>query len=142
MSDVWQVGRAIYEADNAARHLGIELVDIRPGFAKMTMIVRPEMANGHGIGHGGLTFTLADTAMAYASNSRNLRMVAQNVTVHFLAPTRPGDVLTATAEEVNRTKRTGVCDVVVVNQAGTRVALFRGTTHQIQGEYIPGLQIT
>lgn len=142
MDDVWTVGRAIYQADLAAQHLGIELLDIRPGYARMTMAVRPEMANGHGIGHGGMTFTLADTAMAYASNSRNGRAVAQSVSVNYLAPTRPGDLLTATAEEVNRTRRTGVYDVTVTNQDGQRVAVFRGTTQTIKGEYVPGLEIT
>jgi acyl-CoA thioesterase len=141
MSDVWTVGRAIYEADRAAQQLGIALVDIRPGYACMTMTIRPEMANGHGIGHGGMTFSLADTAMAYASNSRNQRAVAQSILVHFLAPAHPGDLLTATAEEINRTKRTGVYDVTVVNQTGKRIAVFRGTTHTIKGEYVPGLEI-
>jgi acyl-CoA thioesterase len=142
MSDAWTVGRAILEADHAARQLGIELVDIKPGYAQMTMAIRPEMANGHGIGHGGMTFSLADTAMAYASNSRNQRAVAQSITVHFLAPTHPGDLLTATATEVNRTQRTGIYDVVVTNQKSERIAVFRGTTHTIKGEYVPGLTIT
>ena len=62
--------------------------------------------------------------------------------VHFLSPARPGDVLTATAEELNRTRRTGVYDVTVVNQAGTRIAVFRGTTQTIPGEHVPGLAIT
>jgi len=142
MDDVWKVGRAILEADLAARQLGIELVDIKPGYARMTMAIKPDMANGHGIGHGGMTFSLADTAMAYASNSRNHRAVAQSVLVNFLRPTHPGDLLTATAEEVNRTRSTGVYDVTVTNQKGERVAVFRGTTHTIKGEHVPGLHIT
>ena len=142
MSDVWAVGRAILETDHASRLLGMELVDIRPGYARMTMTVRADMTNGHGIGHGGMTFSLADTAMACASNARNQRAVAQSITVHFLAPAQAGDLLTATATEVNRTRRTGIYDVVVTNQKSERIAVFRGTTHTIKGEYVPGLTIT
>jgi acyl-CoA thioesterase len=133
-----KIGAAIFNDDRAAQHLGIALEDIRPGFARMRMQVRPEMANSHGIGHGGLTFALADTAMAYAANAHNQRSVAQSILVHYLAPTRPGDVLTATAEEINRTRRTGLYDVVVTNQDGARVAVLRGTTQTIKGENLPG----
>lgn len=134
-----EVGRNMFKRDRAAHALGIELVEIRPGYARMTMKVRPDMVNGHDICHGGLIFTLADTAFAYACNSGNKTTVAQSCVVTFLAAAQKGDVLTATANQRNRTQRTGLTDIDVTDRSGRLVAVVRGHSYQIKGEVVPGL---
>ena len=133
------VGRGMYARDVAAQALGIALLEIRPGYARVSMSVRPDMVNGHDICHGGLIFTLADTAFAYSCNAYNRTAVAQHCTITFLAPARRGDVLTAEAVEQARSGRNGVYDIKVTNQKGEVVALFRGNSRVIEGEVVPGL---
>ena len=133
------VGRGMYARDVAAQALGITLLEIRPGCARMSMPVRPDMVNGHDICHGGLIFTLADTAFAYSCNAYNRTTVAQHCTITFLASARRGDLLTAEAEEQARSGRNGVYDIKVTNQKGEVVALFRGNSRVIEGEVVPGL---
>ena len=112
--------------DDAVRALGIELLEIAPRRAVMQMLVRQEMTNGHDVCHGGMVFTLADSAFAYASNSYNQTNVAASATIDFVAPAKLGDVLTASAEERANTGRTGFYDVRVTNAEGATIALFRG----------------
>ena len=133
------VGQGMFKRDHAAHALGIELIEIRPGYARMSMKVRPDMVNGHDICHGGLIFALADTAFAYACNSGNKSTVAQSCVVTFLSAARTGDVLTAAATERNRTQRTGLTDIDVTDQSGKLIAVVRGHSHQIKGEVVPGL---
>ena len=129
--------RAMYERDAASQGLGIEIVEVRPGFVRATMLVRPDMVNGHDIGHGGFIFALADSAFAFACNSYNAITVAAGATIDFLAPARKGDRLTATATELWRSRRTGLYEITVTNQQGTLVALFRGRSHQLKGQVVP-----
>jgi acyl-CoA thioesterase len=125
---------AMWEGDRASQALGMQIVEIGPGRAVLRMTVRDDMVNGHAIGHGGLTFTLADSAFAFACNSYARRTVAAGAEIRFLAPTRLGDVLVATAVERSREGRTGVYDVEVT--AGeTLVATFVGRSHEIGGEW-------
>lgn len=124
-------------SDRAARRLGIHVVSVAPGRSVLRMVVRREMLNGHDMGHGGMTFTLADTAFAYACNSHNQSAVAQTAQVTFLRPTRAGDVLTATAEEISLGRRSGIYDVTVVNQRDEKVAVFRGNSATIGGTLVP-----
>jgi acyl-CoA thioesterase len=126
---------AMWADDRASQALGMEIVDVGPGRAVLRMTVREDMVNGHAIGHGGLTFTLADSAFAFACNSYDRRTVAAGAEITFLAPTRLGDVLTATAVERAREGRTGLYDVEVT--AGDRVvATFVGRSHEIGGSFL------
>jgi len=120
------VVQALYVDDLASQALGIELVEVAPGRVTMSMQVRPDMSNGHGICHGGFVFALADSSFAFACNSRGEPMVAAGADIEYLAPTRIGERLVATATETSRVGRQGVYDVVVTNQAGDVIALFRG----------------
>ncbi|MEH6527861.1 MAG: hydroxyphenylacetyl-CoA thioesterase PaaI [Sneathiella sp.] len=133
------VAETMYRKDTAAQHLGIALKDIGPGRAVMTMRVTGSMLNGHNICHGGFVFTLADTAFAYACNAYNQNAVAQSAQINFLKAVSPDSLLTATAEEQSRTGRTGLYDITVTNEQGIVVALFRGNSHTIKGQMIPGL---
>ncbi len=126
---------AMWSTDVASQSLALTLTRIAPGRAQMTMTVRPEHLNGHGICHGGYIFTLADTAFAYACNSHNRLVVAQENTITFLSPGKPGEVLTASAEERHLAGRSGVYDVLVTGEDGRKVALFRGLSRQISGEH-------
>jgi acyl-CoA thioesterase len=117
------------ESDAAAKALGIELLEIKTGYARMRMVVRADMVNGFGMCHGGITFSLADTAFAYACNAGNRKTVALACTINFLAPVRVGDELIATAQEKSRGSRTGLYDVTVTDQSEKIVAEFRGTSY-------------
>jgi acyl-CoA thioesterase len=125
----------MWAKDVAAEAAGMVLTRIAPGQAEMTMPVRDDMLNGHAICHGGYIFTLADTAFAYACNSHNNLVVAQENTITFLAPGKKGELLTAVAEEMSLTGRSGVYDVVVTGEDGRKVALFRGLSRQIKGQH-------
>ena len=130
---------AMFSRDRAAQALGIKIVRVQPGASLLTMTVRSDMVNGHHICHGGMIFSLADTAFAYACNSYNKNTVASACHIDFLAPARLGDVLEAEAVERSLAGRTGVYDVTVRVRGGKTVALFRGKSYRIQGEVIAGL---
>ena len=117
---------AMWAGDRASRSLGMEVLYVGPGRATLRMTVTDDMVNGHAIGHGGYTFTLADSAFAFACNSYNRVTVAAGAEIRFRAPTRLGDVLTATATERQRAGRDGTYDISVSNAAGTVVATFVG----------------
>jgi len=137
-----QAAEAMWSRDRAAQTLGMSRVSIAPGRATLQMVVRPDMTNGHHICHGGLIFTLADTAFAYACNSYNQTTVASGCNIDFLAPAREGDTLEAVAIERSAAGRTGVYDVDVRVVGGGAVALVRGKSYRIKGEVIAGLQGT
>ena len=107
--------------------------EVREGYARLSMVIREDMLSGHGIVHGGMTFTLADTAFAYACNSRDVPHVALSVTISFTAPGQLGETLIAEAVEVVSKARTGLYDITVTTGAGALVAAFRGTCYRIRG---------
>ena len=123
---------AMWASDAASRALGMEIVEVTPGRATLTMQVREDMVNGHAIGHGGFTFTLADSAFAFACNSYNRSTVAAACEIRFLAPTRLGDLLVAEAVERSREGRDGVYDITV-RRDDTVVAEFVGRSKEIRG---------
>jgi acyl-CoA thioesterase len=125
--------QAMWAEDQASQGLGMTVERVAPGEAVLSMPVRPDMTNGHGICHGGFIFTLADSAFAFACNTYNQRTVAQQCTVTFLQPGRGGDTLTAHAVERNRSGRSGIYDVTVRNGQGEVVAEFRGHSRTIAG---------
>jgi acyl-CoA thioesterase len=118
--------QTMYGTDRASQNLGLELLDVTPGSVRISMTVGPEMVNGHGLCHGGIIFTLADSAFAFACNSHGEAMVAAGASIEFLAPTPAGELLTALATEVSRGARHGIYDVRVTKSSGETVALFRG----------------
>jgi acyl-CoA thioesterase len=130
------VRKRMYADDAATRGLGIAIESIGPGTARATMQVRPDMLNGHRTCHGGFITTLADSAFAFACNSRNQVTVAAGIVVDFLAPAHEGDVLVAEAHEVALNGATGVYDIVVSNQQGRRIAVMRGRSHALRGRRV------
>ncbi len=124
--------RDVMLADDAAsRMLGLQITEVAPGRAVATMTVRPDMLNGFAICHGGLIATLADSAFAFACNSRNALTVASGFGIDILKSARLGDVLTATAAETSLAGRTGLYDITVTNQRGELIAVFRGRSHRL-----------
>ena len=124
---------AMWRDDRACQALGMELLHVGEGVAELAMTVQEHMVNGHNICHGGYLFTLADSAFAYACNSRNLITVASGARIDFLRPAKLGERLTASARVVHQGKRTGVYDATVTNAAGQSVAEFRGNSATIGG---------
>ena len=123
---------AMWAGDRASQGLGMEILDVAPGRATLSMTVREDMVNGHAMGHGGFTFALADSAFAFACNSYNRSTVAAACEIRFLAPTRLGDVLVAEAVERSREGRDGVYDITV-RTADAVVAEFVGRSKEIRG---------
>ena len=128
---------AMWAEDNASRGLGMTLDFVAPGQARLSMPVTAAMTNGLGLCHGGFIFTLADSAMAFASNGYNERAVAQHVAVTYVRPGRLGETLVAEAEERLRAGRTGLYDVRVTGSDGSVVAEMRGHTRLSGGKFFP-----
>jgi len=122
-----QVISHMMENDFFSQWLGVEVLEIKEGYSRVRMTIRKEMVNGFGIIHGGIPFSLADTAFAFACNNRNNLSVALDVTISFTKAVHINDVLTAEAKEVHNGKSTGVYLITVVNQKNEQVALFKGT---------------
>ena len=128
---------SMFASDTCSKWLGMRLLEVRPGYARMSMNVRPEFLNGLGICHGGLMFTLADSTFAFACNSHNVPAVAAGCTIEFLRPVKGGDVLVAESQEQMLSGRHGIYDVRITNSNGATVALFRGKSAQLKGEVVP-----
>ena len=123
----------LWGPDTCSQWLGMELLEVRPGYARIRMKVRPEFLNGHGICHGGLMFTLADSTFAFACNSHNVPTVAAGCSIEFLKPVQGADTLTAEGQEQTLSGRHGIYDIRVTNSAGEAVAMFRGKSAQLKG---------
>lgn len=115
------------ENDFFSQWMGVEVIDVREGYSKIKMTIRKEMVNGFGIVHGGIPFSLADSAFAFACNNRNNLSVALDVTITFTKAVNVGDILIAEATEVHNGRSTGVYLIHVTNQKNEQVALFKGT---------------
>ena len=113
--------------DLFSQWLGIDVLDIKEGYSKIKMKVRKEMINGFGIVHGGIAFSLADSAFAFACNNRNNLSVALDTSINYTKPVHVGDVLTAEAKEIHNGKSTGLYHISITNQGGHVVAIFKGT---------------
>lgn len=115
------------EHDLFSQWLGIEVLEVREGYSKIKMTVRKEMINGFGIVHGGIAFSLSDSAFAFACNNRNNLSVALDTSINFTKPIQVGDVLTAEAKELHNGRSTGLYHITITNQRNHTVALFKGT---------------
>ncbi len=122
--------------DRASQALGMKIEHIAPGEARISMPIRRDMTNGHGICHGGFMFTLADSTFAFACNTYNQRTVAQQCAVTFIRAVKEGEILTAHAVERLRSGRSGIYDVTVRDSRNVVVAEFRGHSRTIAGELL------
>ncbi len=122
--------------DKFSQWLGIELLEIAEGYSKIKMTVRAEMMNGFGIAHGGIAFSLADSAFAFACNNRNVLSVALDTSINFIKPVHTGDVLIAEAKELHNGRSTGLYHINIINQNDHLVAMFKGTCFRTNKELI------
>ena len=120
----------MYHNDPFSIWLGIERVEESAGSSTLRMQVRQEMLNGFGIVHGGVTFSLADSALAFASNSHGIQSVSIDNSINYFEPAKEGDVLTATTEEVRITNKIGLYHITITNQEGRKIALFKGMVYR------------
>ncbi len=125
----------MYNGDAFSQWLGIERMEEKAGYSKLRMTVREEMTNGFKIAHGGITYSLADSALAFASNSHGRQAVSIETSISHTKPVHIGDVIIAEAKELNLTNATGIYDVKVTNQNDEVVALFKGTVYRTKKEW-------
>ena len=122
--------------DLFSQWLGIKVLDVKEGYSKITMTVRNEMINGFGIVHGGIAFSLADSAFAFACNNRNILSVALDTSINFIKPVHVGDVLTAESKEMHNGKSTGLYHITITNQKEHVVAVFKGTCYRTDKNHL------
>ena len=132
-----EAAAAMLATDRVGPMLGMRMVKIAPGSCTLAMTIRPDMGNGHGICHGGMIFTLGDSAFAYACNSGGGSVVAASASIDFLAPAHIGDELTAVATTVWRRGRSGIYETLITNQKGETIALFRGRSQLVNATRPP-----
>ncbi len=125
------------EQDHFSRWLGINLDAIGEGSCQLSMTLRKDMLNGFGIAHGGIAFSLADSALAFASNSHNRKSLVIETSMSFTAPAKEGDTLKAVAEQVSLTGRTGIYQIVVTNQEKIKIAIFKGVVFRKSDLWFP-----
>jgi acyl-CoA thioesterase len=124
------------EHDLFSQWLGIEVLEIKEGFSRIKMTIRKEMINGFGIIHGGIAFSLADSAFAFACNNRNILSVALDTSINFIKPVHVDDVLTAETKEIHNGKSTGLYHITIRNQNGHPVAQFKGLCYRTDKKLI------
>ena len=124
------------EHDLFSQWLGVELLEIKEGYSRIKMAVRKEMINGFGIVHGGIAFSLADSAFAFACNNRNVLSVALDTSINFIKPVHVDDILTAEAQELHNGKSTGLYHITITNQKDHLVAKFKGLCYRTEKKLI------
>lgn len=127
--DATSIINKMFSNDLFSQWLGIERIEEKSGYCKLRLIVRNEMCNGFGIAHGGISFSLADSALAFASNSRGRHALSIETSITHLHPLRAGDIIFATSEELSLSNRIAVYLVNITNETGTVVAVFKGTVY-------------
>jgi len=135
MTEAWKIAKAMYSEDAYSQWLGAEILEMEAGYCVLRMTVREEMTNGFKIAHGGITYSLSDSAFAFASNSQGRKAVSVETSISHIARVDIGDVLTATAVEESLSNKIAVYHITVINQNGEKVALFKGTVYRTSKEW-------
>lgn len=129
MKTAAEIVKKMMDKDAFSQWLNIEVVEIHAGYCKLSTVVKPEMVNGFMIAHGGITYSLSDSALAFASNGYGKQCVSIETSISHTRPAKIGDTLTVECTELNRGKTIGIYQVVITNQEGKKVSIFRGTVH-------------
>lgn len=132
-----KVVQRMYDNDWFSQWLGIERVEVKPGTCTLRMTVRKDMLNGFGIAHGGITYSLADSALAFASNGHGRMSVSVETSISHTESLKEGDIITAVAEEKSISNKIGVYHITVTNQHNKTVALFKGTVYRTSKDWFP-----
>ena len=136
MSSALKIVNKMYEQDAFSRWLGIEIVDVSEGYCRLKMTVRKEMLNGFHITHGGIAYSLADTALAFASNTHGKKCISMETSISHSESTKEGDVLTATTEELSQTEKTGLYLITIANQNNKNIAYFKGMVYRLKKDWL------
>ena len=132
-----KVFRKMYDNDAFSQWLGIEVVEVKDGYCELKMTVRKEMLNGFQIAHGGIAYSLADSALAFASNSHGRKSLSVETSISHTVSVKEGDVLTANTEELSLSDKIGVYHITITNQDNQEVAYFKGTVYRTTKEWFP-----
>ena len=128
----------MYDNDAFSQWLGIEVVEVKDGYCELKMTVRKEMLNGFQIAHGGIAYSLADSALAFASNSHGRKSLSVETSISHTVSVKEGDLLTAITEELSLSDKIGVYLITITNQDNQEVAYFKGTVYRTSKEWFPG----
>lgn len=126
---------AMMNKDYFSQWLGIERLEERDGFCRLRMKIRAEMCNGFEIAHGGISYSLADSALAFASNSHGRQAVSVETSISHIKPLKAGDIIVATAEEKSRGNKIAIYEVRIEKENGELAALFKGTVFRKETEW-------
>lgn len=130
-----KIAKQMYKHDAFCRFLGIKIISVDPGFCKVRMKVKASMLNCHNVAHGGISYTLADTALGYASNTRGKKSLSLETSISHIVAIKDGDMISASAEEIFLSNKIGVYNISVTNQNNVKVALFKGTVYRSEHEW-------
>ena len=136
MSSALKIVKTMYDQDAFSQWLGIEIVDASEGYCQLKMTVRKEMLNGFHITHGGIAYSLADTALAFASNAHGKKCISMETSISHTECARAGDVLTVTTEELSQTEKTGLYLITISNQNNQEIAYFKGTVYRTSKDWL------
>ena len=129
---------AMYKNDAFSQWLGIEVVEVKDGYCQLKMTVQKKMLNGFQIAHGGIAYSLADSVLAFASNSHGRKSLSVETSISHTVSVKKGDVLTANSKELSLSDKTGVYLITITNQNNEDVAYFKGTVYRTSKEWFPG----
>ena len=129
MSTPWEIVNKMYDQDAFSQWLGIEIVDVSEGYCQLKMKVRKEMLNGFHIAHGGIAYSLADSALAFASNSHGRKSLSVETSISHMVSIKAGDMLTAMTKELSRSDKVGVYLITITNKENQEIAIFKGTVY-------------
>ena len=135
MSKFLQIVNKMYLQDAFSQWLGIKIVDVSDGYCQLKMTVRKEMLNGFQIAHGGISYSLADTALAFASNTYGKKCISMETSISHTEGVHTGDILTATTEELSYTEKMGLYLITISNQANKEIAYFKGTVYRTSKDW-------
>ena len=137
MRNPQKIVNKMFDQDAFSQWLGIEIIEVKDGYCKLKMTVRKEMLNGFQIAHGGIAYSLADSALAFASNSHGRKSLSVETSISHTVSVKEGDVLTVTTKELALSDKIGVYLITIINQNNEDVAYFKGTVYRTSKEWFP-----
>ena len=136
MSIPWKIVNKMYDQDAFSQWLGIEIVDVSAGYCQLKMKVRKEMLNGFHIAHGGIAYSLADSALAFASNSHGRKSLSVETSISHMVSIKAGDMLTAMTKELSRSDKIGIYLITITNIENQEIANFKGTVYRTSKNWL------
>ena len=136
MNIPWKIVNKMYDQDAFSQWLGIEIVDVTKGYCQLKMKVRKEMLNGFHIAHGGIAYSLADSALAFASNSHGRKSLSVETSISHMVSIKAGDILTAMTKELSRSDKIGVYLITITNKENQEIAIFKGTVDRTSKDWL------